>query len=150
MPLEPGQHVVVERGLLGGLDLRQVEHDRRAVGEQALVVVHDVEHHVDDRGREARAVGEADVAVVEVQPAGAEDLGREVELLAPVVDDRPAEESPRPSVHLGGDLLGDLEEHGVRSMASLRLRWLSSDIVSTWPSASSPSNIQPSAPESRA
>ena len=35
-------------------------------------------------------------------------------------------------------------------MESLRLRWLSRDMVSTWPRASSPSNIQPSAPESRA
>ena len=35
-------------------------------------------------------------------------------------------------------------------MASLRLRWLSSDMALIWPSASSPSNIQPSAPESSA
>ena len=35
-------------------------------------------------------------------------------------------------------------------MASFRLRWLSSDIVEIWPSASSPSNIQPSAPDSSA
>src|ERR1043166_1753263 len=35
-------------------------------------------------------------------------------------------------------------------MASFRFRWLSSDIVESWPSASSPSNIQPSAPDSSA
>ena len=34
--------------------------------------------------------------------------------------------------------------------ASFRLRWFSSDMVFIWPSASSPSNIQPSAPERRA
>ena len=47
------------------------------------------------------------------RPRGAEDLGREVELLSPVGDDRPAEEALRPAVHLGGDLLGDLQEHRV-------------------------------------
>src|SRR5260221_3468980 len=39
---------------------------------------------------------------------------------------------------------------GSRAIARRRLRWLSSDIVVTCPSASSPSNIQPSAPESSA
>ena len=36
------------------------------------------------------------------------------------------------------------------AIARRRLRWLSSDMVVIWPSASSPSNIQPSAPDSSA
>ena len=39
---------------------------------------------------------------------------------------------------------------GSPALARRRLRWLSSDMVVIWPSASSPSNIQPSAPDSRA
>src|SRR4030095_3255767 len=35
---------------------------------------------------------------------------------------------------------------GSRWIASFRFRWFSSDIVDTWPSASSPSNIPPSEP----
>ena len=87
------------------------------------------------------------MAVVEVQAARTEDLGREVELLPPVADDRATEEAPGPGVHLAGDLWPRPPGRvGRWRTASLRLRWLSSDIVSTWPSASSPSNIQPSAP----
>jgi hypothetical protein len=37
-----------------------------------------------------------------------------------------------------------------RANARRRFRWLSSDIVLTCPRASSPSNIQPSAPDNRA
>ena len=42
--------------------------------------------------------------------ARAEDLGREIELRAPVRDDRAAEESGRPLVHLRGNLLGRAHE----------------------------------------
>ena len=52
----------------------------------------------------------AHVAVVEVQAAGTEDPRGEVQLPLPVLDDRPAEELPRPGVHLAGDLFGDLQE----------------------------------------
>ena len=72
----------------------------------------------------------AHVAVVEMQAARAEDPRREVELLAPVVDDRAAEETlaprrssrPRPARRPSGT-------RGRAWIASFRLRWLSSDIV---------------------
>ena len=55
----------------------------------------------------------SDVAVVEVETSCAEDARGEVELSAPVFDDAAAEEPLAPGVHLGGDLLGDLEEEGL-------------------------------------
>ncbi len=55
----------------------------------------------------------AHVAVVEVQAAGAEDRHREVELGAPVADDRPPEEALCPCVHLARHLSRDVEEHGL-------------------------------------
>ena len=113
VPLERRKDVVPQRRLLGSLDLREVEDDGPALGLQPLAVVHDVEHDVDDRSGEAGPVGFAHVTVVEVQPPRAEDPGGEVELLAPVVEDRTAEEAPRPAVHLVGDVLRDAQENRV-------------------------------------
>jgi hypothetical protein len=48
MRLERGQHVVPERGFLGRLDLRQVQHQRRIVSPQPAMVVHDVQRGIDD------------------------------------------------------------------------------------------------------
>ena len=86
-----------------------------------------------------------------MQAARAEDHGRETELLRQSLDDPAAEERLGPRVHFRGDVFRDLEKLRVAMYRELRrLRWLSSDIVPSWPSASSPSNIQPSAPESNA
>ena len=108
--LQCGEDLVPECGLLGGLDLGQVEDDRAALAAQRLVVVDHVERGIDDRGGEAGAVAVAHVAVVQVQAAGAEDAGGEVELLFPIRDGLPAEEALGPGVHLGRDVLGDAQE----------------------------------------
>ncbi len=121
-------------------------------GAQPLVVVHDVQRHASTIDAENPHVpsGVRDVAVVEVQAARAEDAGGEVELLAPVRDDRAAEEVRAQAFISAATCSATSRNCGSPAMASFRLRWLSSDIVSTWPRASSPSNIQPSAPESSA
>ena len=75
------------------------------------MVVDDVERGVDDGRRESGAIGVADVPVVEMEAAGAEDLRREVELRPPIADDRPLQRLARPLIHLGGNLLGDFQEH---------------------------------------
>ena len=147
---ERRQNVVPEGGFFGRLNLRQVHHDRRAGAAQPLVIVRHVHGRVHDRGRESGATSNLNVPIVEMQAARAENLRREIELTLPVGNRLPAEEPFGPLVHLAGDILGDPHEDRARSIACLRLRWLSSDIVATWPSASSPSNIQPSAPESSA
>ena len=118
---------------------------------QRSMVVHDVERQVDDRRGEAGAVGAPDVPIVEVQAARAEDLRREIELRSPVVDDRRGRRSlcAQPFIS-SATCSATLRKTGSRAMASFRFRWLSSDIVDSWPSASSPSNIQPSAPDSSA
>ena len=54
MRLERGHHVIPERGLLGGLNLRQIEHDRRPGAAELPMVVHDVQRHVHDGRREVR------------------------------------------------------------------------------------------------
>ena len=105
-----GQDGVPERGFLRRLDLGEIEGDGSAGVPQGLVVVHHVEHGVDDRRREAGAAFVAHVPVVEVEATGPEDPRGEVQLPPPVLDDRPAEELPRPGVHLAGNLFGDLQE----------------------------------------
>ena len=97
---ERGDHLVPERRLFGGLDLRQIQDERRTGVPQALEVVDDVQRHVHDRGGEAAAAGPPDVPVVQMQASSAKDLGREIELHTPVTDDRAAEEPARPFVHL--------------------------------------------------
>ena len=116
-----GQDEVVPEGrILGGLGLRQVQHEAAAGGPQALVVVHHEEHHVGDGGGEAFAVL-ADVAVVQVEaPAAVDDRG-EVQLLAPVPDDGPPEETLGPGVHLDGDLFGHLQEQGIPGDGELQV-----------------------------
>ncbi len=111
--LQRVQHSSPQRRLLGRLDLGQVEHDGPSFRAEDGLVAHHVQHEVDDRRREPGAVDPADVTIIEVQPAGAEDPGGERELLAPVADDRPAEEALRPAVHLAGNLLGDAQERGI-------------------------------------
>ena len=92
-----------------------------------------------------------DVAVVEVEAARAVDPRRERELGPPVVDDPAARGTPRPSAFISPATdSATARNRGSIANASRRLRWLSRLIVSTWPSASSPSNIQPSAPDSSA
>ena len=113
MALQGVEHRAPQRRLLGGLNLRQVEHDRRSLLLQAAVVAGDVEHRIDDGGRKPGAAGLAHVAVVEVQPAGAEDLGGEPQLRRPVVDDGAPEKALPPGVHAGGHLLGGGQEHVV-------------------------------------
>ena len=108
--LQRREQVVPERGFFGGLNLGQVENDRRSRAAHPLVIVDDVEDDVGDRCGEARPVVMAQMPIVEVQAAGTEDPGREVELLPPVDDDPAAEESFRPGVHLGGDGLGSGQE----------------------------------------
>ena len=51
--LERREHVVPQRRFFGGLNLRQVEDERRARVAQPLVVVRDVQREVDDRRGEA-------------------------------------------------------------------------------------------------
>ena len=111
--LERGDDVVPERRFLRRLDLRQIQHDRRAVLAELCGVVHDVQHEVDDRRRESGAVGAPDVAVVEMQPARPEDAGRELELLLPVLNHRTAEKLLRPLIDFGGHLAGDVQEQRI-------------------------------------
>ena len=108
--LQRGEQPVPEGRLLGGLDLRKVEDDRGAARAQRRVVGGHVQRGVDDRGRQAGAVRHAHVAVVQVQAARPEDRGGEVELRAPVVDDRPLQEPLRPGVHLSRDPFGGGQE----------------------------------------
>ena len=101
------------RRFFGGLNFRQVQHQRRARLDQAFVVVDHVERGVDDGGGEPGAAGVADVPIVEVKAAGAENLCGERQLLAPVGNDRLAEKRLCPHVHLARHLLGHLHEHRV-------------------------------------
>ena len=119
--LERRQDLVPQRGFGGGLDLRQVEDERRADAAHPLLVVDDVERDVGDGGREARAVVVLDVAVVEVEAARPEDARREVELLPPVDDRSAAEEVSGPGVHLLRDLLRRGEEHRVTVIRQLEV-----------------------------
>ena len=111
MALERVEHVVPQRRFFGRLNLRQIEDDAAALGRAGRRWLLDVERDVDDRGGQALAAGEPHVTIVEVQAARPEDPRREIELRAPVLDDRPAEEALRPGVHLAGDLLGGGHEH---------------------------------------
>ena len=113
MPFERREDGVPQRRFLGGLNFRQVQHQRRARLDQAFAVVDHVEGGVDDRGGEAGAAGVTDVAIVEVEPARTEDLRGERELPAPIGDDRFPEKRGGPRVHFACDLLGHLHEHGV-------------------------------------
>jgi len=53
------------------------------------------------------------MAIVQMEAARAKDLGCEIELLSPIVNDGPAEESLRSGVHFDGDVFGDLHEDGI-------------------------------------
>ena len=106
--LQRGQDLVPDRGLLGGLDFRHVQRQRRRGLAERVVVVDDEEHGVDDRCGEAAAAGVAHVPIVEVKAARPEHLRCERELPPPVGNRRPAEEALGPLVHFRRDLLGDL------------------------------------------
>ena len=97
MALERRQDVVPERRLFGGLDLGRYSTSDAPDPRSRALVVDDKQGGVHDRRRKAGAVGPADVPVVQMQAAGAEDVRREVELLAPVLDGRAAEEALRPA-----------------------------------------------------
>src|SRR5580658_11193756 len=106
MLFESGEDVVPERGFLGGLNLRQIKGDGRPGACKLAAIIDDVKHQVDDGCRKAFAAGEADMPVVEVQASGTKYLCGEVQLLAPVADDRTPEEVLTPLVHLRRDLFG--------------------------------------------
>ncbi len=110
VPLQRVEHLAPQGGLLGGLDLGQVQDDGPALGPQRRVVEHHVRDEVRDRGGEPGPVRPTHMAVVEVQAADAEQAGGEVELATPVVDDLAAQEVARPGVHLARDALGDPQE----------------------------------------
>ncbi len=59
--------------------------------------------------------------IVEMQTARAKDLRREVELPAPVFDNRPAKKIARPGVHFTGHLLGNLMEQGIADNGQLQV-----------------------------
>ena len=111
MSFERGEDVVPERRFLRRLNLRQIEHERRSRRQQGAMVVDDVERGVDDGGRESGAISVADVPVVEMKAARAEYLRGEVELRPPIANDRPLQHLARPLIHLGGNLLGHLQEN---------------------------------------
>jgi len=121
MRFERREDVVPERGLLGRLDLGQVEHQRAALGPQRRLVVHDVDRGIDDRRGERRPGRVAHMPVDQVQAAGAEDPRGEGELGAPVGDRLAAERLARPGVHLRRDPLGDVEEPRVRGERELEV-----------------------------
>ena len=110
MRLQRGKNVIPQRGLLGGLDLRQVEDHGAAFAPQRPVVVDHVESGIDDRCGETGAVAVAHVPIVQMQAAGAEDAGGEVELLFPVRNGCAAEEALGPSIDFGGDRFGNAQE----------------------------------------
>ena len=110
MVLERVEQEIPIGRLGGGLDLRQVQHDRAALLAQRRVIVGDIENEVGDRRREPAAVVVGDMPIIEMQPARSEDPGGRAELLAPVRDRLVAEEPLGPGVHLAGDLLGDRQE----------------------------------------
>src|SRR3954463_16517233 len=56
-----------------------------------------------------------------MKAARSEDPGREIELPAPIVDDRTPEEAPRPPVHLTSDLLGDSQEYRIAPEGPLQV-----------------------------
>jgi hypothetical protein len=110
---ESGQNVAKERGIFGGLSFGEVQHQRRPILAQALVVIHHEESRIHDRCGETTAPFRPDVAVVQVKAAGAEDFGGEAELLDPIVNDRLAEKAFAPGVHFLRDILGCLHENVV-------------------------------------
>ena len=104
-----------QRGLLGGLDLRQVEHHRAAQRRQAArgcwrrrCAASTIEAEKPD------AVGPAHVPIVEVQAAGAEERRGEVELRAPSRRRSAGRGSRATSAFISAaTCAGDLEEHRV-------------------------------------
>src|SRR3954468_3185261 len=56
-----------------------------------------------------------------MKAARSEDPGREIELPAPIIDDRTPEEAPRPPVHLTSDLLGDSQEYRIAREGQLQV-----------------------------
>ena len=113
MALERVKDLLPQRRFFGRLDLRQVEHEAPPFAPKDLVIVDDVQGHIDDGRGQRVAVGPAHVAIVEVESARAEDPRREIELGPPVLDGPAAEEPLRPGVHLARDLLGDGHERRV-------------------------------------
>jgi hypothetical protein len=72
-----------------------------------------------------------------------------VKLLLPVeIVARP--KALRPTIDFAGHVLGGRHEHRVVMHGQLQIALVVGDMVDTWPSASSPSNIQPSARQRRA
>ena len=121
LTFEREEDVVPERGLLGGLDLGQVEDQRASLCPQDLVVVHDVERRVHDRRREVLAVAVSYMPVDQVQAASAEDPRGEGELCAPIRDRLASERLARPGVHLRRDAFGDVEEPRVGGERELEI-----------------------------
>ena len=114
VPFERREDVVPQRRLLGGLNLRQVEHDRRPGVSQRLVVVDDVERR--DRRSTRRSSRRRRAG-----RGGRRGAGRAARKIFVVKSScfcqssmigRPKKPC-RPRVHLAGHLLGDLQEHRV-------------------------------------
>jgi hypothetical protein len=110
---ERREDVIPERRLLSGLNLRQVQRQRRTSPGELLIVVHDKERGIHDGCRETGAARVPHMPIVEMEAARPEELRGEVELPPPVVDGRAPEELARPFVHLAGHVFGCRHEHGV-------------------------------------
>jgi len=76
--LQPGEQLIPEGSLFGCLDLRQVQDDTGSTFPKLLVVVDDVQAHVDDRGGKTRAIVRLNVTIIQVQSTCAKDLRGEV------------------------------------------------------------------------
>src|SRR5262249_7822434 len=115
------ENAVPKGRVCGALRLRQIEDERRTFVAQSTVVIHDEKCRVHDRCRKTGTVGISNMTIVEVQSAGAEDFRGEIELLHPIFDDRPAEKSFGPGVHLVCHLFGRLHEGRITMNSELEV-----------------------------